>query len=342
MMDSIAMGRGQSERSGQRRLLRMLASLMTGAALDRNSAATKFGVNPEGAHTLLKRLESEIPGVEKRKRGRIDEFYFVGAATEEPLTTTRSSVGFAQALAASFASAFARVFAGTRYARELVENRRSVIAELASTRQRHFGNIGRKVHVRCGQEELLEDRETQLDEVLDAILRQRVATMRYRRFGGDEQRITLRPLTLAVYDSHLYVVGATADSAAYPFRFARILEFEVLDQRFEYPGAGEYDPEAVFHDSFGIFVDPDPCDVRLRLDSRWSVFARHHRWHASQRIERELDDGSLLLSFHVRPCKELEQWLLGLGEHVEVLEPESLRVRISERLASAVRRYDAV
>ena len=62
-------------------------------------------------------------------------------------------------------------------------------------------------------------------------------------------------------------------------------------------------------------------------------------WHDSQAIEKVLDDGSIVVRMHVRPCKELEKWILGMGEHVLVLEPEGLRTTIAARVRAAGERY---
>ena len=143
-----------------------------------------------------------------------------------------------------------------------------------------------------------------------------------------------------MYDGHLYDV-ATMDGLAHPFRFARILELNVTDSAFDYPNVGEYDPAALFHDSIGVWLgEPEPCTVRIRLDASWAIYARHHRWHSSQTLERELDDGSVVVRHRLRPCPELEQWVLRFAEAAEVLEPATLRDRIAARLRAATRRYE--
>lgn len=257
-----------SRGKNQRRLLEMLAAMMNGESLDRHASATRFKINPDPAFRLLRLLGEVVPGVEERKRENRVEFYFDHNSLRRQGLAEKSTTGFVNALAASFASAFARVFGATEYGRELLANRARVISELSATRQKHFADIGRKVFVRCGQEELLEDRENLLNDVLEAVLKQRVARMRYRRFGGTEEALTIKPYSIGVYEAHLYVVSGTSDKPYYPFRFARILEFELTDNTFRYPSVTEYDPEVAFGDSIGIFVDPEPCLVSVIARSR--------------------------------------------------------------------------
>src|SRR5690606_1389112 len=112
----------------------------------------------------------------------------------------------------------------------------------------------------------------------------------------------------------------------------RIADVERLDESFPYPSPNEYDPEVVFRDSIGVWAGaPEPCRVRVRLSREWSVHAKHHRWHHSQRIAREHSDGSVEVELMVRPCPELEQWILRFGETAEVLEPPELRDRLAAR-----------
>jgi len=330
-----------SRGKNQRRMLTMVAELMRGNMLDRKSASEQFQMPPDCAYRMLRLIEEQIPGVEREKSGGLTRFSLNADVVLEREPLEEETNGFAEALGSSFASAFARCFKGTTYEQKLLGIRRNLITKLSMGKQRYFEHISRKIFVRSGHEELLADKEGLLGEVVDSILRQKWILIRYRRFHGVEDDLRVKPYSLAVYDGHLYVVGATDDVPYYPYRFARILDLDLTDDRFEYPSPSEYDPEVIFRDSIGIFVDPEPCDIRLQLDATWAVFAGHHRWHESQCIESKLDDGSMILRMHVRLCKELERWILGMGEHAIVLEPEGLRKCIAARLVSAAGRYAA-
>ncbi len=121
----------------------------------------------------------------------------------------------------------------------------------------------------------------------------------------------------------------------HPYRFARIQAVDVLDDTFSYPSRTEYDPQQVFRDSFGIFLDLPVQDVELRLDKQWATYAQSHRWHDSQVVE--VVDGGVRLQLRVRVCPELESWILGFGEQAEVLAPVSLREKIGRRIVEAGR-----
>lgn len=220
-------------------------------------------------------------------------------------------------------------------------------AGVLSVVARKFAHASRKFAALGGFEEGLDDRSGLLDDVLEAVLKSKQLKIEYEKFGDKSRSIetrTIEPYTLAIHDSHFYVIGVDAGappSKLRTFRFSRILDAEVLDLAFRYPPANEYDPLAAFRDSIGIWGSSiEPVRVRVRLSSRWRATAQHHRWHASQQTEPS-EAGTVDVSFLVRTCPEFEKWVLGFGDDAEVLEPEDLRLRIAERLRAASACYDA-
>ncbi len=77
---------------------------------------------------------------------------------------------------------------------------------------------------------------------------------------------------------------------------------------------------------------------RLRFDEEVAPLVRERSWHPSQR-SRELPEGGLELTLFVGISPQVERWLLGWGEHVEVREPAALRHAMAESAARAARRH---
>jgi predicted DNA-binding transcriptional regulator YafY len=304
-----------------------------------------FDINPEGALRNLKLLKSIVPGMTRTTEGQRHVFDFdpVAAFGEEPLTKTRPSI--ASAIAVTLGSAFSRVFAGTQYQIDLERLRHQVVEQLAGVWKQHFTELGRKFVVVCGGEEVLGDRAPLLEDVIDAVLKQKVVSMKYQKFEGLTKETRVKPYSLAVYDAHLYVIGSERGEDGmygppHPFRFGRIQELEVSADTFTYPSVTEYDPDVLFRESIGIWASgPEPVRIVVRLTPFWAVFAKHHSWHRSQQVVQELDDGSVELQFRVRPCPEFEQWVLRFGESAEVLEPVEFREKIIARLRRAADQY---
>ncbi len=313
--------------ANQRRLLAILRAMMEGEKLDRYSVAERFDCTPQTAHRLLSLLAAEMPiragGVDTRRRTyEFDRAKFEGTPS------------LAEALAASFGASFAPLFRGTTYEAQLREIRDHAIRRLVSSRRRHFHDVHRKFIVLASQAVTIEGRSEQLEEVLDGVLRQRVLAVRYRRFGGSIQALKLRPYSIAISGSILYVIAPEKTGSLHPFRFDRLESIETTAETFEYPSEGGYDPAILFRHSLGVFLDFPVQEVRVRLASRWRSFLRTHRWHPSQ-VVVDLSDGRVEVVFVIRVCPELERWVLGFGDEAEVVAPPELRNRItklSERL----------
>lgn len=89
----------------------------------------------------------------------------------------------------------------------------------------------------------------------------------------------------------------------------------------------DFTPEAHFKDTWGIYTGSETRDVCVRFDSFAAVYVQEREWHPSQRI-RHLREGGIELRLSLASLYEFERWVLGWGDHAEVLAPEESRERI--------------
>lgn len=322
--------------------LRVLAALMRGETLDKETAAERAGMKPDSVHRNLQLLLEHVPGVEVDRSRRRYIYSFNPKNLVGPMPA-EERVTLASAIAMSLGAAFGRVLTGSIYRAEFIRLRDDVIQRLAQSRKQQFSAMSRKLAVVIGHEELLEDKGETLDDVLDAVIRGRRLRMKYENFDGVSSERTVEPYSVAVYDGHLYLIGldvAKRNAGVRTFRFARIWDTDVCEEAFPYPAPNLYDPEVLLRDSFGIFEGSgDPVIVRVRLSRSWAVYAKHHRWHESQKVIEQHKDGSVDLELRVRLCPELQQWLLKFGEEAEVISPAELRTVIGDRFRAAAAIY---
>jgi len=313
------------------RHLLLVADLLRGQEHDRHSLAERLGVKPAMADRLIKAALKQLPGVVERKVGkqrkiRID----LAALTPAPSYPT--------AIAACFGSSLWPLFEGTSYQEGMKDALRDVVGR--TRRQGVFRDIDRKFWFwRRGGEVALLERGGLLDDVLEGVLQHKVLSIEYMRFSGALERLRVEPFSIVVHDHQLYVVGRTDETKLHPYRFARMQSAEVLGDTFTYPSRAEYDPQKVFKDSFGIFLDLPVQEVELLLSRRWLPYAQSHRWHDSQKVT-VASDGRVHVRLRARVCPELEAWVLGFGEEAEVVAPQKLRERIAERAREMRRLYD--
>lgn len=173
-----------------------------------------------------------------------------------------------------------------------------------------------------------------LDSIIDAIVKCQKLRLNHQRFDGSVVTTYISPLSLAIYEHQLYLIGFVDDHLE-NIRFSRISAVLALKETFEYPSLTEYDPVAVFRDSLGIFIKDEPekgisvRKVTLRLSKKWLPYVKTHRWHHSQ-THRQEGDG-IILEFRLRTCRELDRMILGFGPDAEVIAPTDLRARIAAR-----------
>jgi len=63
-------------------------------------------------------------------------------------------------------------------------------------------------------------------------------------------------------------------------------------------------------------------------------------WHRTQNLAMQ-KDGGLLFRATVDGLDEILWWILGYGEHAEVLAPAELRQRVKASVEQMARTYDA-
>jgi predicted DNA-binding transcriptional regulator YafY len=79
--------------------------------------------------------------------------------------------------------------------------------------------------------------------------------------------------------------------------------------------------------------------IKLRFSARVSKAIMETIWHPSQKIELQAD-GSIIMDLAVQNTMYFRQWILGWGDDVEVLEPETLKNRIISTARSMLDLYN--
>jgi len=169
---------------------------------------------------------------------------------------------------------------------------------------------------------------------------QKETEIHYRSFSAKEEKsYTIHPYTLVTQGGTLYVVGYSCkDKEVRTWKLNRLTAAERLKSKFKKPA--DFDIESHRRKGFGVFVftDKPVQKVRIKVDGGMARYVQEHHWHETQQFE-EQSDGGVIVQFEVVPTIELLIWILKLGRHAEVLEPESLRREIATEIDGMQRRY---
>jgi len=179
-----------------------------------------------------------------------------------------------------------------------------------------------------------------LDELYQAIQKKVVLKVEYKSFKATAANVlTFHPYLLKEFNNRWFLIGmGTKNRGVVNLALDRILS---LDYDFSIPyQEHDFDADAFYKDVVGVTVNRGrPSVVRIWIDAHNAPYVLTKPLHHSQRLVKENEDGSVEITFLVKPNFELERLLLGFGESIEVLKPENLRKRIAEKLNKATARY---
>jgi predicted DNA-binding transcriptional regulator YafY len=170
-----------------------------------------------------------------------------------------------------------------------------------------------------------------------AIQRRQVLVGGYHNRAGESREAVIAPLAVYFSDGRTYVLAAGAsDKKIRAWRLDRFADVQVASAR-PFPEISEDEIENSLRGTFHGYIS-NPRKVVLRIRPETAYLFREYRFHPTQQVEL-LGDQSLRVTLECAVGWGFEEWILGLGEHVEVEEPMELRDRIRQRHTQAAARY---
>lgn len=310
-------------------LLSVVADLLRGDRHSRRTIAESTGKSLPTADRWIEQIGDALPNTRRIREGKTT--WLVNDGRKVP---TQSA-----ATGACIAASLAAVFEGSAQERNLKDARDYILRE----RGELYPDLERKfVFAPRGGESALPEADAKLDDVVAALLNGNRLRFGYQHNDGRSESLEIEPLSLVLFEHQFYVLAFRDGSrSVYPYRFARMKDVERLEETFEYPSKGEYDPKSILGLGFGIHTHgTGPVEeVEVILGGAWANYALTHRWHPTQRATKT-EGGRVSVSLHVRICRELETWILGFGEYARVVRPERLAQTIESRVRSAVANYE--
>jgi predicted DNA-binding transcriptional regulator YafY len=175
--------------------------------------------------------------------------------------------------------------------------------------------------------------------IFKAIRGNKMIALTYKKFDSPvSKNYRLHPYMLKEYRNRWYLVCRNEEvNKVVTFALDRVQEVKELDSELIWQ---DFDPEEYYKYSLGIttYDTEDVLDVRLKVTRSQLNYHKTLPLHHSQQVESEGDDFGII-KLKVRFSYELMKEILGMGHEVEVLEPESLRKEVAERLKKAMGNY---
>jgi len=254
------------------------------------------------------------------------EGYFlppVGFTAEEAVALLMGSDFIEQRLDGEYVSA-------AKGARRKIE---AVLPEQVSGESARVRETMRLLHI--GESVTGQKEKDYLGQVRGAILERRKIRFSYLKKvsesdGKRESRRKVAPYGLVLVQGN-WVLIASCDlrQDIRHFRLSRMTELTVLEESFSMlPGfdLGSYHPSDDRNTQVLVRVNPGIADKIVETSSFYM-----------EAMEAQKDN--LLVTFRVRYPEELLPYILGWGGEVEVLKPESFRLRIRAEVEKILKRY---
>lgn len=178
--------------------------------------------------------------------------------------------------------------------------------------------------------------------LFDAIVHKQPLELTYQRFTSSAPRTyVVHPYYLKQYRNLWYLLCFYEHhSGITTFALDRIISFRPAQATFR--ANEEVSFADYFYKAVGVSIDNEqPTErVRLWISAKQYPYVETKPLHGTQR-KIEADDKGVVIEIDVQQNFELTQLILSMGQHVQVLSPESLRQRIATELAEALKRYEA-
>jgi predicted DNA-binding transcriptional regulator YafY len=172
----------------------------------------------------------------------------------------------------------------------------------------------------------------------EAIMSSQLVEFDYRSLRARKaERRRAAPYHLACINNQWYLIaGDQARGQLRTFALTRIDGVKKLRTFFERPA--DFSASKMLSGSFAAFEAGKTERIRIHFDRFAARLVSERQWHSSQETRPAGREG-IELTMHVGIAPDLESWILGWGDHAEVIEPGSLRDRISATVQRMAAKY---
>ena len=173
-----------------------------------------------------------------------------------------------------------------------------------------------------------------LDPIMEAMLHNMELRIDYQRYKGEHmQTFHMQPYALKVFNRRWYLLGYLKEQEGLrTIALDRILHIDILKNYFKLPN--DFDANKYFANVVGIYINKDlpVTKVKIRAYGDQADYLRSTPLHKSQSEGRSKHGEFAEFTYRLCITPDLVSQLLAMGENVEVLEPQELRVEMKERI----------
>ena len=182
-----------------------------------------------------------------------------------------------------------------------------------------------------------------LSELIKIISEKRIISIDYQKFGATQgKEYIIHPYLLKEYKNLWYLTGYVESyKSVRTFGIDRIKEFSVQEKRYDFIEAEEigFNADNFFKHCMGITaLNQQPEKISLKFSPQQGNYIKTQPVHPSMHVVQD-DEECFQIELELVNNYELRNWILGFGDTVEVLAPQSLRDEIALKVRTAAERY---
>ena len=283
------------------RLAQMLVKLNQGEKLDPQALAEEFGVNLRTIQRDLNERFAYLPLVKTEGRYHLDPV-FLGKLSTRDVERFASLAGV-RGLFPSLSDEFLRDIFDARMQSALL------------VKGHHY--------------EDLKGKEPMFRQLEQAIVARRHVAFEYRKEEGPKAYEGVAPYKLVNLKGIWYLAARDAEKLK-TFSFAKIERLRLLESRFEADPAVER--QLVEED--GVWLGDERREIVLKVAKEVAGYFKRRKLIANQVIEKELEDGGLIVSAKVGHPNQVLPIVRYWIPHLRVISPEGLQAELEKELGA--------
>jgi predicted DNA-binding transcriptional regulator YafY len=283
------------------RLAQMLVKLNQGEKLDPQALAEEFGVN---LRTIQRDLNERFAYLPLDKTGNCYHLNptFLGKLSTRDIERFAGLAGV-RGLFPSLSDDFLRDIFDTRIQSALL------------VKGHHYENI-------AGKEALFQQLE-------QAIVSRRPISFHYRKDEGDKSYADVEPYKMVNHKGIWYLAGKDGGKLK-TFSFTKIERLRIAETHFE----ADLTVDRTLADEDGIWLGEEKKEIVLKIAKEVAGYFKRRKLIANQIIEKELEDGGLIVSAKVGHPNQVIPIVRYWIPHVRIISPEGLQAEMEREIQS--------
>ena len=181
-----------------------------------------------------------------------------------------------------------------------------------------------------------EELEKRYFAIQQCILNKTVLDIEYLTQKNEVTKRSIHPYKLFMYNNAWFVLGFDESKGAILyFKLNRIQNFTVQHRKFVQLLTYK---ESDYLDEYGMKNNGEWYPIKLKLTGNYAMLVKERIYGKDQTLE-EVDNKTTILSVKMQNRDSILKFVLGFGEHCEILEPVWLQEALVKTLDTLYERY---